>query len=333
MINAPKYSVSTHPEIIDKPDEAGRRFLGSGWVSHQLTEAEIGQLIRRGRPLAPQYRDGRRRTANFVCAGFLAADVDRGTTLDEARKHPFVQHHASLIHTTVSHTAEHHRFRIFFLLHEPILNAADWADAQLGIALKMGSDRTVADGGRLFFGARNATVFRIGKTTPPVVLADLIARGRDARASRHPGGKLLPVVSVRRITGPELVRVAGGGHIRFDELTVNTRVHCPHHDDHDPSAFAVSSRIGQTGIHCSACNVTFWPGNEQDGYDFGAFDRLFEELAAGQQQIDENATGLDRFFPPAPRFERLQERFLPRLGYEPGITLAKSEKGSERQKR
>jgi Origin of replication binding protein len=139
---------------------------------------------------------------------------------------------------------------------------------------------------------------------------------------------LLPVVSVRRIAGPELIRVAGGGHIRFDELTVGTRVHCPHHDDDDPSAFAVSSRIGQIGIHCSSCKVTFWSGREQDGYDFGAFDRLFQELAAGQQKIADDASGLDRFFPPEPRFERLQERFLPPLGYEPGITLVKSPKGS-----
>lgn len=328
MSNIIKHPVSTHPNVIDKPVEVARRHLGRGWMPFDLSETEIADNVRDGRPLAPQYRGGNRKTVNFVCVGFLAADIDRGMTLDETRNHPFVQNHAGLIHTTVSHTAERHRIRIIFLLDDPILTAADWADAQLGLALKMGSDASVTDGARLFFGNTQAEVYRISRTTPSAVVAELIARGRDARASRAPGGKLLPVVSVRRITGPELVRIAGGGHIRFDELIAGTRVHCPHHEDDDPSAFAVTSRIGQTGIRCSACRVTFWPGNDQDGYDFGAFDRLFEELAAGQQQIDENATGLDRFFPPHPRFERLQERFLPRLGYEPGITLVKSGKGS-----
>jgi hypothetical protein len=328
MFNAKKYPVSTHPDVIDKPDNSARRRLGRGWMPFDLSETEIADNVRDGRPLAPQYRGGNRKTVNFVCAGFLAADVDRGMTLDEARNHPYVQNHAGLIHTTVSHTAERHRFRIIFLLDDPILTAADWADAQLGLALKMDSDASVTNGATLIFGNTESEVYRISRTLPPAVVAELIARGRDARASRRPGGILLPVVSVRRIAGPELITVAGGGQIRFDELIAGTRVHCPHHEDDDPSAFAVTSRLGSIGIRCSACRVTFWPGNEQDGYDFGAFDRLFEELAARQQQIDETATGLDRFFPPAPRFERLQERFLPRLGYEPGITLVKSVKGS-----
>ncbi|XIA65697.1 plasmid replication protein, CyRepA1 family [Bradyrhizobium sp. TZ2] len=327
MFSDPKYSLSVHPGVLDKPDEATRRQLGRGWTLLEVSEDEIANFVRAGRPLAPQYRGGNRKTVNFVCAGFLAADVDRGMTLDEARNHLFVLHHASLIHTTVSHTAEHHRFRIIFLLHEPILNATDWADAQLGIALKMTSDATVTDGARLFFGASNATVFRIGRTIPPAIVADLIARGRDAQASRRPRG-ILPVVSVRRIAGPELVKVAGGGHIRFDELTHCTRVHCPHHEDDDPSAFAVSSRFGQIGIYCSSCRVTFWSGHEQDGYDFYAFDRLSEEPAADQSRIIEDAVSLDRFYPPAPRFERLQQPFLPPFGYEPGITLVKSPKGS-----
>jgi hypothetical protein len=265
MSNVTKHPVSVHPDIVDKPDEVSRRRLGRGWTPFELSETEIADNVRGGRPLAPQYRSGNRRTANFLRAGFLAADVDGGMTLDQARNHPFVQYHAALIHTTVSHTAKHQRLRIIFLLDEPLMNALDWADAQLGVALKMGSDATVTDGARLFFGNTQAEVYRIGRTTVPEVVADLIVSGRDARASRAPGGKWWPVVSMRRIAGPELITVAGGGLIRFDELTAGTRVHCPHHEDEDPSAFAVSSRIGRTGIHCSACKVTFWSGYEQDG--------------------------------------------------------------------
>jgi hypothetical protein len=35
--------------------------------------------------LAPQYWGGNRKTVNFHKAGFLAADVDAGMTLDDAR--------------------------------------------------------------------------------------------------------------------------------------------------------------------------------------------------------------------------------------------------------
>jgi hypothetical protein len=133
---------------------------------------------------------------------------------------------------------------------------------------------------------------------------------------------------VRRIAGPELVKVAGGQAVRMDEIGTGVRVHCPHHDDADPSAFTLRSRTGQIGIHCSACKVTFWSTDGQDGYDFGAFDRLFEARHAGEQEVDTEAPGLERFFPPAPRFERHQTRYLPTIVYEPGITLVKSPKGS-----
>jgi hypothetical protein len=322
------YPLSINPNIIDKPDGTTGAGLGKGWEPFELSQHDFAASILRGRPLAPEYRGGHRKTANFMCAGFLAADVDRGLTLEDARDHAFVRHHAALIHTTASHTPENNRFRIVFLLDETITSARDWTDAQLGLALTLESDRSVTDGARLFFGNRRAVVYHIGKTVPPKVVFDLIARGRDARASRSPGGGLLPVNSVRRIAGPELIKIAGGQTVRFDEMCVGVRVHCPHHDDTDPSAFTVRSRVGPMGIHCSACKVTFWPAGERDGYDFNAFDRLFEELAAGEQQVDAEAVGFDAFFPPAPRFERHQSLYLPTLVYEPGITLVKSPKGS-----
>jgi hypothetical protein len=324
----PTYAVSINANITDKPDGVGISASAKGWEPLELSERGLADSIRRGRPYAPQFRAGQRKTANFTCAGFLAADVDRGVTLEQAQNHAFVRHHATLIHTTASHTEEHHRFRIVFLLDEPLILAPDWEAAQLGLALMLGGDRSVTDGARLFFGNTKAIIFSIGRTVPPKVVADLIARGRDARASRAPGGGLLPVVSVRRLAGPELIKLAGGQLVRLVEIGVGERVHCPHHDDGDPSAFTLRFRNGQIGIHCSACKVTFGSNERLDDYDFGAFDRLFEESQAGQQENDPDAPGLDRFFPPAPRFERHQARFLPHLAYEPGITLVKSPKGS-----
>ena len=122
---------------------------------------------------------------------------------------------------------------------------------------------------------------------------------------------------MRRIAGPDLVKVAGGDLLRVDELGVGVPVHCPHHEDTDPSAFTVRSRAGQIGIHCSACKVTFWSGRELDDYDFGAFDRLFQELRAGQERPDSDAAGLDRFFPPAPRFGGASASSYPRSPMSP----------------
>jgi len=331
MSNHLTYWFGVHTGVLDKPDEASRRLTGKGWQDVEMSEADVVGCILNGWAIAPQYRGGHRKTSNFIRSGFLAADVDAGMTLEEAQDHPFVQHHAALIHTTASHTAARPRLRIIFLLDEPILSAPDWADAQMGIARRMGSDASVSDGARMFFGNSRAIFVRISRTVPPTVVAELIACGRDARASRAVPGQ--PIFSARRFAGPELVRVAGGDLVRFEELGVPARVHCPYHDDADPSAYTVRFRTGTIGIHCSACKVTFGSNDRPDGYDFGSFDRIFEQLRARENDSDPDAKGLERYFPPAPRFERTQERYLPSLVYEPGITAVKSAKGSGKTER
>lgn len=322
-------SLSIHPTIVGKPDDAVMRNSGRDWQAVENSEVELADWICGGGAYAPQYRGGHRKTANFVRSGFLAADVDAGMTLEEAKGHAFVQHHAALIHTTVSHTAEHHRFRIVFLLDEAIVEARDFADAQLGLALMLGADTAATDAARMFFGNTKAVVVSIGKTLPPDVVANLIARGRDDRASCSARGKHpWSVDSSRNLAGSELVKVAGGDWVRMDELGDRVPVHCPHHDDGDPSAFTLRSKKGHPGIHCMACKATFWSATDRDAYDFGAFDRLFAERQRAQPGVDADALGLDRFFPPTPRFLKYQTLYLPTLAYEPGITLVKSPKGS-----
>jgi hypothetical protein len=325
--NDKKFAVSINAGIFDKPDASNRRNHGKGWNPFELTAPEVGETIRLGLPISAQFLNGHRTTGNFKCVGVLAADVDDGMTLQEAQDHAFVRLHAGFIHTTASHTEARHHFRIVFLLDEPIVTARDWDDALLGLALLLGSDRSATDAARLFYGNSRAEIFRIGKTMASDVVANLIASGRDARASRLPlDSGPWPVDSVRRIAGPELVKVAGGGQVRMDELAVGTPVHCLHHADDDPSAFVLRSRSGQLGIHCSACRVTFWSSAEGGDYDFKAFERLCEAKQAGAVHPDIEPEGLDRFFPPEPAIIRHRQTFLPSFPYLPGITMVKSDK-------
>jgi hypothetical protein len=328
--NDKKFAVSINAGIFNKPDASNRRNHGRGWEPVEVSAPEFENAVSLGWAISAQFLNGHRKTENFICVGFLAADVDDGITLKAALDHAFVRHHGGLIHTTASHSEARHRFRIVFLLTEAILSARDWADAQLGLAVLLGSDQSVADGARLFYGNSRAEIFPIGKTMSPAVVADLIASGRDARGSRSPlNGRRLPVDSVRTITGPQLIKAAGGNLARMDEIGVGTRVHCPNHDDGDPSAFATrSSRSGQIGIHCSACRVTFWSSAEGDDYDFKGFDRICNEKLVEVVQSDVEPEGIDRFFPPAPSIIRHRQAFLPPFTYLPGITMVKSDKGT-----
>jgi hypothetical protein len=327
--NDKSFAVSINAGIIDKPDASNRRNHGRGWEPVEVSAPEYADAVSLGWAISAQFLSGHRKTKNFICAGFLAADVDDGMTLQEAQDHAFVRHHAGFIHTTASHTEARHRLRIVFLLDEAIETARDWADALFGLALLLGSDRSATDPARLFYGNSQAEFFRIGKTMASDVVANLIARGRDARASQSPlDGRRLPVDSVRTIAGPELVKVAGGAQVRMDELGVGTPVHCLHHADDDPSAFVVRSRSGQLGIHCSACRATFWSSAEGDDYDFKGFDRICHEKLAEVAQSDVEPEGIDRFFPPAPSIIRHRQAFLPSFTYLPGITMVKSDKGT-----
>jgi hypothetical protein len=322
------YSLSFNPNIIDKPDRAGLDF-SRGFVPIEATIDDVAGHIRHGQAISAQYENGHRRGKNFIKCSFLAADVDGGMSLEDALDHAVVRHHAGLIHTTVSHTPERHRFRILFFLDEPIADGRDWADAQLGTAVTFGSDRSVSDAARLFFGNRNATMTRLPKTMPPSFVALLIARGKDARAQKlAPASGEWSVNSVRRIGPGELVKLASGELRRIDELKAGDGVHCPSHDDANPSAFVVKSMRGSLGIHCSACKVTVWPDDVLDSYDFGGFERLFERFLSTERPSEEEQVGFDRFFPPQPKFVRLSAPYLPELDYHPGLTFVRSPKGS-----
>jgi uncharacterized protein YjbI with pentapeptide repeats len=150
--NDKKYPASINADIFDKADASNRRNLGRGWKPVEISAAEFEDAVSLGWAISAQFENEYRKTANLIRAGFLAADVDGGLTLQDAQHHAFVQHHAAFIHTTASHTEARHRFRIVFLLERAILTAADWADALLGLALRLGSDLSATDAARLFYG-------------------------------------------------------------------------------------------------------------------------------------------------------------------------------------
>lgn len=322
-----RYPIGVNTGIVDKPDQSNRAGFGAGFEPVEVTIDDFIKHIQSGHSYAPQFENGRRKATHFARAGFLAADVDGGMTIEEAKEHALVRHHAGLIHTTASHTAQSHRFRIIVLLDEPIPVPQDWADAQLGLAATLDSDRAVSDAARMFFGNTKAVFFKISRSMPPSIVADLIARGRDTRAQTAGIKGSLPVDSAKQMGPGSLIKLATGDQCRMDELSVGASVHCPYHDDTNPSAFITRSKAGTLVIHCSACKVTFWPDNKRDEYDFEAFERWFRgRLASGTTNDD--AVGLELFLPPKPRVVELSQSFLSPIDYAPGITMVKSWKGS-----
>jgi hypothetical protein len=296
-----------------------------GWECKYPTASELISAVRAGAAFAAQYQNGYRKTANFVDAGFLAADFDGTMTVLQARENAFVRAYSGFTYTTASHSEQDHRFRVVFPLEEPITDGRQWANANLGLAHKLGSDATIGDPARCFFGSVNAEVWRNDQVMPQEVWEDLAQYGAELRSARIAG---VSINSAKKLGAAELVKAASGDLVALEELPENAAVHCPYHDDRHASAFKVHSRtLGGFGIHCRACGMTYWQ-RHGDEYDFGAFDRLVVRRANLDARNDEELKGLGEFFPPDAKCAIMSERYLPAAPYEPGITLIKSPKAS-----
>ncbi len=318
-----KYSINT--ALIDKCEPAGKSQYAEGWKNVETSPDALIASITRGYAFAPQYKGGYRKGTNFICAEILAADFDGSRTLLDIRNDSFCNAHASFIYTTASHTEEEPRFRVVFVLGKPIESGQDYADALRGLAEKLGSDLSASDGARCFFGSSKAHVWEYPNWLTPDAVNQLIERGRVRRKAKVAGA---PVRVGGTFVASTTVKLADGSTASLGDLAPLTSIHCPYHDDRHPSAFVVkSTKTGSVGIHCKACNATYF-GVEPDEYDFYGFERLVEQRAANPlKKIDTNSP-FDEFFPADPTCFVSQDRFLWPFRYQPGITLVKSPKGT-----
>jgi hypothetical protein len=326
MVEAKRYVLSVNRSLVDKPtDRNMKSFSARGWTAETLTSGELIREVQMGHAFAPLYEDGHRKAANFLSAGFLAADFDGSIRLNAARDNAFINAHASFIYTTASHTEKEHRFRVVFFLEEPICDAQTWANANFALAHKLESDKAIGDAARCFFGCSAAQVWQINQLFSRDAFSDLALMGKELRSARADG---FQVNSTRKVAKDVSVKLASGEKARLCDVPLLTSIHCPYHDDRKPSAFVVRSwKDGGVGIHCRACRLTYWQ-DLTDEYDFDAFDRHVGLRAQAATLPPISSEGFASFFPPEPTVETAQTRFLPGLIYRPGITLVKSPKGT-----
>ncbi len=332
------FKVGLNHGFIGKPADPVGMGLGKGWLASEVTQAQlIDHAARKGHAFTAHFEGGHRKAAKFMCSDFIAADIDHGLTLDEALAIPFVRQFASFIYTTPSHTEDEHRFRIVFLLEDTITVGADWGNALLGLAIKFGGDRSVGDSSRLFYGNVDARVFDFGNLLPANEVGDLISAAVQERNRSKPNNRVgSPALTATQRVDPRLIVAMDAGiPIPLEEAAPRTSVQCPFHDDRRASAFVVQSLRGVNGIHCKACNRTFWP-EEPIPYDFNSFDRLVQEEIEQDRKRAEaqkhHSNFIERYFPPNPHVRVIQTKYLPDLDYQPGITLIKSPKGSGKTK-
>ncbi|MBS7803166.1 hypothetical protein KIH24_01120 [Rhizobiales bacterium TNE-4] len=323
-----RYKVGISTKIVDKTPVNGTRAYAEGFIASELTISEFINHVRRGYAFTAHFEDGYRRTENFVCSDFIAADIDSGLTVQEALGSPFIQDFATFLYTTPSHSEDYPRFRIVFVLEETITDANDWKNALLGLAVMLESDQSIKDAGRLFFGSKGCQVFKVGKTLPKDEVTKLIKAGKDARVRTSSANKNVPITSSQKIDPDGLVELSNGRLVPLQQLTNTTSVKCPFHLDRRSSAFVVRSSTGTLGIHCMTCRTSFWC-DAPDDYDFDQFDHLIDEVStAYSKKKPRHENFFSQFFPYKPIISLYEKQYLPPINYTAGITMVKSPKGS-----
>jgi len=327
-----KFKISIKKGLNGKPDASSQINLATQFIPLELSRSEIINHIKNGDGFSAHYKNNYRKTINFICSDFVAADFDGNLSINEVLENEFVSLNASFLYTTASHTKEQHRFRVVFLLEKTIVKADEWANCLLGLAIRLGSDISIKDAGRFFFGNPSAKVKILGNLLSNELVTNLISIGRDNRIlNKNPLVSSLPSQSSNKLDSSFLLRTKTGDVYKLSDIGVGTSVYCPVHFDKKASAFVVKSTSGGKGVHCMACNMSYW-SDEGDQYDFDAFDRLVNEKIGideiNSQKVDPEANFIESLFPPKPQVKVYQDRFLSVINYESGVTVIKSPKGS-----
>lgn len=284
--------VAVNTQLINKSEDVGLH-------NHKFTNLDIPvdlltEAIKDGLAFCPHIKPGlERKKSNFLVSGFLAVDIDKGLTLEQAMAMEFTQKYASLIYTSFSHTDRLNKFRIVFELESPITCPERMAMALDALVFLYGADKKCKDPAHFFFGNTNAQVWLPGNVMPDSAVGALVQRGIELTTPKHSlsaSGDKVTKRSDLRIGKDQFIRLKGGGLDYLNNIAPKTAVHCPSpsHEDKNASAVVLRSSGGNNLIYCFGehCECTFFL--EGTNFKRYAFDYGWEAAIRAKQKYRES---------------------------------------------
>lgn len=117
----------------------------------------------------------RRNRESFISSSIVGLDMDHDTKpFRTLESDPFFSKYASFAYTTASHTEQAPRYRIMFVLDEPIRNVDQYKALTTALVQRFGGDSNARDAVRLWFGKKRAELITWGNTLPPEQVARLV---------------------------------------------------------------------------------------------------------------------------------------------------------------
>jgi predicted P-loop ATPase len=199
-----KIKLSINKNIVNKVEKP----TAHGWHNVEMTAQELLDHIKSGfafsQGVLKENHDGSKPAKKDVeYAHLLPIDIDNDVTdpivgkrkkteqeqylsYDTVVNNKWIHKHCLFVYTTASHTEEHHKFRMVFLLPEPLFDPDDYSEVAKAFNNRLGADPTCNNIDRLFFGNvnTNAHVFG-GVLTHEDIIKIKSGKADEAKATKE----------------------------------------------------------------------------------------------------------------------------------------------------
>lgn len=172
-------------------DERWRDFNAS-FRNLEVLKSDAAAMIADGHAFTVWHRNQWRNAANYELGQHLALDFDAGndgSSIPVLMRDKFVQHYATYVYSTPSHTAEAPKSRVLFCLDTPIMQAKNYVLASRALLWLFGTaDAKCKDAARFFYGSINCEAVFVNRVLPLAkvreIIGQYIATGQEERR-RH----------------------------------------------------------------------------------------------------------------------------------------------------
>jgi len=334
-INERILQFSANSNLIDKLKPEKASHYKNGFEPIAGTIEELEQLIKAGICFSYQYVGGVRNTDNFLRADLLAVDMDGGRTTSDCLNDQIVKKYGSLFYTTPSHTPDHHKFRLVFILPRTITKADELKSAARALSRRLGGDMAATDAARIYFGSTDCQSQLLENAITNEYLDELIEDGKTSPVSDSINN--VGIASSRSYQKLDLnlnIKTSEGDQLTLKDINKKVQIYCPFHHDTQPSAFVARNNLGSIYLHCSSCNITRWANDSSlAGYEFDGFEKAVKDIKNGIFTKDDKiSTYLEQALGPqiipTNNIHISSDQYLKLTKINEGLTLIKSPKGS-----
>lgn len=197
-----KFQLSINKNIINKGNPSLPGWENASFDEYQLADhIKAGYAYSGGVMVSDEVNQKKPKVSDIDFSEIISVDIDNSkkvhnaetgkfdshkltdeegyVSFDEVVANKWIMNNSLMVYTTASHTPEHHKFRIIFVLPKQINDAQVYSDIAQILIEKFKGDKSCKDICRLFFGNSNAEIKVFGCRLEEVQINDIFDKQND----------------------------------------------------------------------------------------------------------------------------------------------------------